>query len=157
MWKKTITAITALAALTAGAYARPSHDNNEAAAAIGGLITGVVLSEIIDDANVNIHLAGRYGDDWSRYHSDYRDYDRYRDNRYDRGRDYRHDSRNGHYIYEKRRIWVPGHWDYTRDCHGHKMKVWVKGHHETRRIKVWVNDRYDDRDRHYDRGGSYCR
>ena len=164
MWKQTIIAITALAALTAGATARPSHHNNgnEAAAAIGGLITGVVLSEFIDDTNINVQLAGRYSDGWDRYHSDYRDYDRYRNNRYYDGRDYRQHSKGGHYIYEKRRIWVPGHWEYTRDRRGYKVKIWVKGRHEIRRVKVWVNDRHHSRDRYYnrdryDRGGSYCR
>ncbi len=172
MWKKTLIAIATLAALTAGANARPSH-HNEVTAAIGGLITGVVLSELADDANINLHLAGRHGDSWSRYDSNYRDYNR--NNRNYRGYDnYRH-SKSGHYTWEKRRVWVSGHWDYARNRHGRTVKIWVKGHHETRRVKVWVEnnrrhggDRYDNRrgDRYDNRGGDrydnrrgdrYCR
>jgi len=154
MWKKTIAAITTLAAMTAGAHARPSH-HDEVSAAIGGLITGVVISELIEDANVSVEFATHNRDGWDRYDSDYRDYD-YRGNRsyrgYDNDRRYR-DS--GHYIMEKRRIWVPGFWDYTCDRHGRSVKIWVAGHYEIRHVKVWVSDR-DYHSRNY-RENRNCR
>jgi len=148
MWKHTLTAITTLALLSSGAHARPS-ENNEVAAAIGGLITGVILSEIVDDANISVEFAGnhRYRDSWDRYDSNYRDYDsRYRP-------DSRYHSKGGHYEWVKRRVWVDGYWDYTRDRHGRSIEIWVKGHYEIRNVKIWVEYRHSD----YRRGESRCR
>lgn len=155
MWKHTLVAFITFAALTAGAQARSSSNRDVAAATIGGLITGVVLSELIDDGNVSVHFANRRGDGWDRYHSDFRDYDRRYDRRYDRyDRGGRYHDRGGSYVWEKRRVWVPGFWEFTRDNCGRKMKIWVKGHYETRRVKVWVNNRHS---KHYYRPDPYCR
>jgi len=154
MWKDTLTAIATLAILSTGAHARPS-ENNEVAAAIGGLITGVILSEIVDDANISVEFASYRGcrDNWDRYDSNYRDYDsRYRPDSHYRP-DSRYHGKSGHYEWEKRRVWVDGYWDYTRDRCGRSVKIWIKGHYEIRNVKIWVEDRHPD----YRRGESRCR
>lgn len=151
MWKHTTIALIALTALAASAHARPSHPHDVAKAAIGGIITGAILSELIDDGNVSVHLAGRRGNSWHRYDSDFRDYNRhYRNDRYDR---YDPHNRAGYHVWENRKVWIPGHWDYTRDRWGNKIKIWVKGHYETRRVKVWVRNSYSRNHR----PDPYCR
>jgi hypothetical protein len=165
MWKHTLVALTTLAALTTAAHARPST-SSEVTAAMGGLITGVLLADAFDNANVSVHFAGRHGD--SRYDDRYgrdsrfdpRHHDRHgRDSRFDprhhdsrfdpRHHDSRHD-RGGYYVWETRRTWIPGYWENTRDCRGRRVKVWVEGRYEVHRVKVWVSHTPSRR------GAPYC-
>ncbi|MCG8525329.1 MAG: hypothetical protein MI748_03035 [Opitutales bacterium] len=153
MWKTIISilAITTLAAAQAHAGHRSSSDSFDAA--IGGFITGVVLSEVFDDSNVSVHLTSRgcrdsgrsyrRYDSWSRYDSRYRDYSYGRHRDYGRSHHYnKYSSRDGYYTYRKQKVWIPGHWEYVRKHCGRKVKVWVDGHYEWRKIKVWVPGRY---------------
>ena len=154
MWKTTIAALLTLALSSAGLHAKSGHNDN-VDAAIGGMIAGVFLSEMIDsDASVSVEFAshhydrGRY-DSWNRYGRDsWKRYDRsyrYYDRRHDRRWDHRYDR--GYYTYRTQKIWIPGYWAYDRDRHGRSVKIWVKGHHELRKIKVWIPARK----------GGYCR
>ena len=139
MWKTTLAALLILAVSGTGLHAKSRHDDNTEAA-IGGLIAGVFLSEMLDsDSSISVELASHRcydrGDSWKRYDNSYRDYDRRHDRRWDNNRD------RGYYTYKTEKVWVPGHWIYSSDRHGRTVKVWVKGHHEKRKIKVWVSTR----------------
>lgn len=132
--------------------------DDEAFAAIGGFVAGVITGAIIDDHNdhdrVRVSVHGGYRD---RHYDRGRHYDRHR--RDCRKRDCRgcghgyktKHHRSGHWETKRVRVWVPGYWDVEISRCGDRVKVWRRGHYEWRKERVWVA--YRDRDRRHGRCG----
>lgn len=112
--------------------------DDEAVAAIGGFVAGIITGAILDNHDDRVHVSvhGRY--------PGRRDYGK--------GRHYR----TGHWEIKRVRVWVPGYWDVTYDRCGDRVKVWRRGHYTWRKERVWVScrdrDRHDRYDRHDRRG-----
>ncbi len=141
----TLTALIVLLGFSHVAHAKHSHRGDTAKAAIGGLITGVVLSELLDD-DIHVHATsyrrydrGRPCPDTyrGRGHHRYDYYDRHRG--YDRYRGYeRHHKPSGRWEYRTTRIWVPGYYVTRYEPCGRKIRIWRPGRYEFRKQKVWV-------------------
>lgn len=140
---KTLIHLSLITALIIGLGASPAKaGDDEALAALGGFVAGIITGAVIDDDDGYRH---------KRVHV-YRDrHDRYghRDKgyRHDRGNhrkgdrcDYRGGNhRKGHWEIKRVRVWVPGYWKVIRDRCGDRVKIWKRGHYEWRREKVWVS------------------
>lgn len=104
--------------------------DDEAIAAIGGFVAGVITGSIIDDDpydrdRVRVSVHGRHGDRHYRGH--------------DRDRHWtRHHGKRGHWEVRRIRVWVPGYWDITYNRCGDRIKVWRRGHYQWKRDRVWV-------------------
>lgn len=123
--------------LLLGLIARPTtaRAGDEALAALGGFIGGVIVGTVIndhdDDRTVIIH--GR-SDRYDR-HDRYDRYDSYdRNGRYDRGH-----RPNGQWEYRTIRKWVPGYWVIEHDRYGDRRRVWIEGRHVRTQVRVWVS------------------
>jgi len=129
----------------------PAQADDEAIAAIGGFVAGIITGSIIDDHDHRSHV--------------YIGHDRYDRNQcrprhertHDRGycgrdgcrkRDCRSDHRighkRGHWEIKHVRVWVPGRWVVKRDRCGDRIKVWNRGHYRWEKERVWVS--YNKRD-----------
>ena len=140
-----ITLITALIASTAAPEARADREGR---ALVGGLIGGIIIGSILDDArhhHTRVHHR-------SRGHG-------------------RHGGCgcSGHYDYISVKTWISGHWSVRYDRYGHCHRHWSPGYYSYYKRRVWVphrrscrhysaprHDRYDDRydryrDHRYDR------
>lgn len=99
---------------------RHHDDDDEVIAAIGGFIGGVIVGATI---NNNGHVPPppvgvAVG--------------------YENGHNH---HRHGHWEWTVVRVWVPGRWVYIdRDC-SRPRRVWIEGHYDRRRERVWVAHR----------------
>ncbi len=124
-----------IAAIALGFSAAPSHADDEAVAALGGFLAGVITGVVIDDHGphhrgpaVEVAIGSRHG----RYDRHDRYGHRGRYDRYDRHR------RSGHWEIRYVKVWIPGRHEYVRDACGRRIKVWRPGHHVKRPQKVWI-------------------
>lgn len=128
---KILATVSLLAATTFALAPKPAKAGDEAAAAIGGFIGGLVIGSILDN--------------------DHGHYDRYNSHVSTSvviGTGNRHPHRDGGYWKTvTTRHWVPGYWTSTRDRHGHRVRVFVEGRWEHRTERVWVS--YGRHDRRY--------
>ena len=142
-----------IATVLLGLVSAPAHADDEAVAAIGGFIAGIITGSVID--NHNDHY--RYGDHRSGvsvsvgHSSGRRPVYEHRDPRYryDPHRGYSYNSR-GYYTYQRVKVWVPGYYEYTRSHRGHSVKVWRPGTYRYENRKVWIP-------KGTDRRPGYCR
>lgn len=138
---KTKLAALALALVTLFALGAPkTAQANDAGAAIGGFIGGVIVGSVIADQH--------RGPDAVVIEAGYRDYGP-------------HHGPRGYWRNVHTRVWVPGFWTMDRDRWGRPFRRYVEGHYELRRDRVWVSyndhghgrydrhDRYDRRDRRW--------
>jgi hypothetical protein len=142
---KNIIKITLIAAIALGLSTGRATANDEAAAAIGGfvlgMITGAVIENHTDHVNVSVRAGYGYGHDCRSACSVRHD------------RSYGHGPR-GHWEVKRVRVWVPGRWDVRVNHCGDRIRVYEKGYYTYRKDKVWVS--YNDRGkRGYDRGRGY--
>ena len=147
---KTYIRYTLIAVLTLGLGAgKLSAGDDEAWAAIGGFVAGVITGTIIDnDHHYHVEHRGRY--------EPRRDHGRppppaYRDHgyRYPHER-HGHPTRyGGHWELRKVRIWVPGYWEFTYNRHGTRIRVWKPGHYAWQKNRVWVPHTRKGKPRHY--------
>jgi len=128
---------TILSLLAAGAVAfSPSpaqaghRGGDEAAAALGGFIGGLIVGSVINDAP-------RYDRTVVVSHRDA----------------YRPDACGGYWKPVTVRAWVPGYWTTRYDC-DRRVRVFVPGYWEHRTERVWVATGGPGR---YDRPGGYDR
>lgn len=111
---------------------RPAKAGDETLAAIGGFIGGVIVgSSIHDDRPSRHHDRGHSGFDRPRIviRADL--------------------HRQGYWKWVEVRTWIPGHWIIGIDDCGRRHRTWVRGRHELRRERVWVQaprNRRHDRD-----------
>ena len=148
-----------LTALSIGLTAGRAHAGDEALAAFGGFVAGMITGAVIEhneghNAGVRISVGdrGRH-DDWGRYSHDRR-HDRY--DRHARcGKHNRSDCRScysgrrdGHWEVKQVRIWIPGRWDVEINHCGDRVRVWRAGYFDYRPQRVWVA--------YNDRGGRHC-
>ncbi len=128
--KTKLTAL-ALALVTLFALATPKTAKaNDAGAAIGGFIGGVIVGSVLADQHRGpdaVVVQAGYG--------------------YDRG-PVRYEAPRGYWRDVHTRVWVPGFWTMERDHWGRPYRRYVEGHYEMRRERVWVS--YNNRG-HYDR------
>jgi hypothetical protein len=141
--------ITLITLIALGLGTTQARADDEALAAIGGFIAGIITGAVIEDQNdygrhdrVEIRVGhDRYG---------------YRDSCHKHGhRDCRscyknRTHRSGHWETRYVKVWVPGHWEFVRNRCGDHVRIWKSGYYERRPKKVWVSPR--GRDRH----GSTC-
>lgn len=135
MNKIAITSVLAVMTGLAGAPQTAQARGDEALAAIGGFIGGVLVASA-----ANQH----YSDQDAYYGYDSYDSRHSVNYRYDR-RDYRRDYGRGHRQWVTVRVWVPGRWIVRHDGYGRRERFYVRGHYEYRREYVIV-------DRHRGRG-----
>ena len=149
---KTCTRHILLAALAVTFSTGRLHAGDEAWAALGGFVAGVITGAVIEDADhcetgLRVAVGDRYGR-WDRYgHHDR--YDR-RDtwDRYDR-RDRHYKQRpSGHWEVRHVKVWVPGGWVVEVNRCGDRIRVWRPGYFDLLPRKVWVP--YDGH------GGRHC-
>jgi hypothetical protein len=133
--------------LILGMGANHARADDEALAALGGFVAGVITGVIVDDhrdhrghTKVIIHEERRGHRDYRDYRRDYRDY---RGDRHYKGKPHR----SGHWEIKRVRVWMPGRYEVRRDRCGDRIRVWVPGHYEWRKERVWVaySDRGDSR------------
>lgn len=139
MNKIAITSVLAVMTGLAGAPQTAQARGDEALAAIGGFIGGVLVASAANQHYSDQDAYYGYDDYNNRYPVDYR-YDG-RDYRRDYGRDY---GRN-HRQWVTVRVWVPGRWIIRYDGYGRRERCYVRGHYEHRR----EYGRHDGRGRGY--------
>ena len=121
-----------------GLSAGKSHAGDEAVAAIGGFLAGIITGVVIDDdhhhgsihvsSGIRCYKHSRHGCEACSGHG--------------------HRS-SGYWETRHVRVWVPGHWEYVRNRCGDRIRVWKSGYYTTRREKVWVSRGHSGRyDRH---------
>lgn len=103
-----------------------ARDGDKAVAAMGGFIGGLIVGSAINDSpsvvvahrpSPQVRVVVSHG--------------------------HRHDRRHGHWEWVTVREWVPGHWAYVDRGRGRDRghRVWVAGHYDYRRDRVWVAHR----------------
>jgi hypothetical protein len=119
-----------ITALLIGAGNARLQAGDEALAAFGGFVAGIITGAIIEDSHdvhggVAVEIGHRHG----------------RHDRYDRHvRHSRHHDR-GHWEVQRVRVWVPGRWEFTVSRCGDRIRVWKPGHYSWHSEKVWVSHR----------------
>lgn len=128
--KNTIRILIATALVLGTGTAR-LHAGDEALAAFGGFVAGMITGAVIEN-NTDFHggVVVEVGDRHGR-HDRYACYDRY--------------DRRGHWEVRRVRVWVPGRWEFTISRCGDRIRVWKPGHYTWHSEKVWV--RHDNRGR----------
>ncbi|MEO0794081.1 MAG: hypothetical protein AAFX93_02910 [Verrucomicrobiota bacterium] len=128
----------------ASSQARGDHrDNNEAWAALGGFIGGVITAEVLNDHHQYANYSVEYRDR-PKHNAGYRDC---RPTRCDTPkRDYRRYSNGGdccgggYWKVVKRKVWVPGSWSYRwSSCGTHKVRYRTQGYYKVKRERVWIS------------------
>lgn len=141
--------ILTMALVTACSLSLPSTavqaGDDEAIAAIGGFVVGLITGSIVDK---DTHYGHRG------HASTYYSPSPYRDNRNTHYSHYRHGAHDsyGHGYrhieapevtgrWETRRVkkWVPGWWDVTYNHCGDRIKVWREGYYRWETERVWVS------------------
>lgn len=155
--KKTIR-YTIIALIALGLSSSHAKAGDEALAALGGFLAGVITGAVIEDHHdhdydhgVRIRV-GSHHDDWYRHGNRHYGKTRcHKHNRYECNacRSGHHRDR-GHWEVRHVKIWVPGHWEFVRNRCGDHVRVWKSGYYRTKPEKVWIEHR------HGKRHGSYC-
>lgn len=132
--KTKITALALIAATALTLAPKPAQAGDKELALLGGLIGGVIIGSVINDA--------RHHD---RGHRDTVIVERFGNEHCD--------SPDGRWEDVSVRVWVPSVWVEERGRHGRRHRHYVPGHYEYRSDRVWVSfDRHDRRDRPTRRG-----
>lgn len=112
-----------------GLSAGKSNANDEAVAAIGGFLAGIITGVVIDKdghhhGSVHVTSGSRC----------------YKHSRYgcESCSSYGHRS-SGYWETRYVRVWVPGHWEYVRNHCGDRIRFWKSGYYTTRPEKVWIS------------------
>ena len=126
---KNILKLSLVSLLVLGLNTTRVQADDEALAAIGGFVAGMITGAVIDHHSDRVHVSVNAG--------------------FGHSRDYRH-ARNGHWEIKRVQVWVPGRWIVKVDRCGDRIRIWEKGHYSWRRDRVWVSyDRRGYRDRGY--------
>jgi len=125
--------------------------DDEAWAALGGFVAGVITQAVIEDsrdhqADVRVIIRDYDHRDY-RHHRDYGDRRDHRCNKHCDHRDRRDHCADGYWKVEHVKIWVPGGWEVGYNRCGDKIRTWRKGHYVVEKRRVWVahHDRHDRR------------
>ena len=105
--------------------------DDEAWAAIGGFVAGVITGVAIDDdhhRHGKKHYRGEYR---GRKHGDQVYYSKQGRHGYGHGP-------KGRWEYRRVKVWIPGHWKSTYGRHGQCVRIWKRGHHAWRKTQVWI-------------------
>lgn len=135
-----------------GLFTGKSYGDDEAIAAIGGFLAGIITGVVIEDRNDHHYNGSVRISTGSRHHGDYR----YSSSRcHNHGRygcptcsNYGH-RKSGHWEIRHVRVWIPGHWEFVRNRCGDHVRIWKSGYYSSKPEKVWVS--YSGNSRH----GSY--
>ncbi len=119
--------VAALAGLTA--VPQPAKAGNEAAAAIGGFIGGILVGSSVRNSCPPPHY----------------------DHRGPRGPRVIIETGSrcsGHWDWVEVNVWVPGRHAVSYDDCGRRVRRWIPGRHECRRERVWIDARHCSSHRH---------
>jgi len=149
---KTIIRTVVSAAVLFGLTTQARADD-EAWAAVGGFIAGVITGSVIEhNSSVHTGISVSYGDPCHSHHRS--------------GCGVCYPARSGYWSVERVRVWVPGCWEIVVNHCGDRVRVWKPGRFDYHQRKIWVAydaprhgrpyrdyDRYDRFDRfdRYDR------
>ncbi len=118
-----------------------THADDEAWAAVGGFIAGVITGSAIEhNHNVHTGVTIAVGNTCSIHHRS--------------GCSICYAPRRGYWTVRQVRVWVPGCWDVTINHCGDRVRVWRPGRYENHPKRVWVaydGRRYDRPHRDYGR------
>lgn len=103
-------ALIALAAAVALPHTAQAGDKERAL--IGGLIGGIIIGKALDNGHRDHHVSVSY-----------------------RSTSYC----GGYWEWRTVRSWVPGYYERSCDRYGRTRKVWVTGHYDYRKERVWVS------------------
>ncbi|MBK1878654.1 hypothetical protein [Pelagicoccus mobilis] len=117
---KTIATLTLLAAIAAFMSPQQAVAGDKEKALIGGLIGGIIIGSALADDHTHVSTTVSY------HHGNHGHH--------------RSHCNHGHWKWTSTKHWVPGHYKYSRDCHGHSVKIWVSGYYDYHKEKVWVKD-----------------
>lgn len=110
-----------------------THADDEAWAALGGFVAGVITGSVIENhRDVHAGVSISVGDPCHTHHRT--------------SCSVCFAPRRGYWRTEHVRIWIPGYWDVVYNHCGDRVRVWKPGRFEHRPRKVWVaydNHRYD--------------
>ena len=132
---------TIIAVLLLGLTAAPTHADDEALAAFGGFVAGMITGAILESNSDHHHGAGvAISYESHRGHGVHARYDRGprcgKHHRYDCHSCHR--GPKGYWKTHRVKVWVPGHWSYfVNDC-GDRTRVWTRGHYTYQTKRVWV-------------------
>ena len=101
--------------LVAFAVPNSSEARDEGWAALGGLVGGLLISDIQHNRHSHASRVSRV------HHAE--------------------PVRRGHYEFREEKSWVPGCWKESIDDCGHVTRYWEEGYNEIRSVKVWVPHR----------------
>ena len=112
-----------------------AHADDEAIAAFGGFLAGVITGVIIEnnrddyDADVRVRVGNRdrHWDRHDRHRCDSRCGD--------------HPASSGYWEVRRVKVWIPGHWEVVRNSCGERIKIWKPGHYTHKTERVWVASR----------------
>lgn len=129
---------TVIAALLLGLTAAPAHADDEALAAFGGFVAGMITGAIIEN-NSNHHHASveiSYG-----HGHDYRGPRCGKHNRYScNSCSNRHHGPKGYWKTTRHKVWVPGHWSVVVNHCGDRVRVWSKGYYTYETKRIWIEE-----------------
>ena len=138
---KKIIQFSLLTAVVLGPGLNEARAGDEAWAAIGGFVAGVITGVAIEDGH---HVHHRHPPAHYGHHKNY-------GNKGHHGPPHvsyhRHHGKKGHWEYRKVRVWVPGHWAYSYDSCGSRVRYWESGYYSWQKNKVWVPHRKHGRHR----------
>lgn len=126
-----------------GTGASRAMADDEALAAVGGFIGGIIATKVFDHHR-DSHRHREVVIVESKRHSP------------PKRHDYRRQDHCDHrvsYKIVRTRQWIPGHWEVTRDHCGNRTRRWVSGHYESVRERVPVACACDHHHGHGHRGG----
>lgn len=125
--KTKLAALLLAAVATLALVPKQAHAGDKELALIGGFLGGLIVGAALDDHRVDSHhdtVIVRH--DYDRGHS-------------------RHDRARGYWDHRTVRVWVPACWEVHHE-YGRRVKIYIPGHYEVRRERVWVAyDRHDRR------------
>lgn len=131
----TVSVILAISAISFPAPAAQAGDD-EAIAAIGGFVVGMIAGSLADDNHYSRHSyerSSRY-DRHDRYDHHYSHRSSYRDDRHDRS-----SYKSGRWETRRFKKWVPGYWEVSYSSCGDRIKIWREGYYRWETKRVWVD------------------
>ncbi|WP_269523553.1 hypothetical protein [Coraliomargarita parva] len=138
---------------------RASAGDDEAVAAIGGFIGGIIATKVFDHHKDHHRshevviietnsCCGGHGYHEKSCNKGRDKYFRHGHKKHDCDRRCPEYGPSGYYKVVTVKVWIPGCWTYERDRCGNRIKRWEPGYYEYEKKRVWVSHGSDRHDRH---------
>lgn len=121
---KTISALTLIAVVAAFITPNSVHAGEKERAIIGGVLGGIIIGAVLADDDIHTRVSVGY---------------------HNRG----HHRSDGYWEWVTVKTWRPGYYERSCDRYGRTRKVWISGHYDYHKKKVWVETRRGGYGRHY--------